>query len=171
MYFLSLRTLTHGRTHTHTHTLKQTAGTRPLNNSFPHKKLFHRLIVWHAGEFMVMIVERSFCFFLLLHDCPNTHTHTHTCIQTYLKVCTLLLPKACVMFDVGFCVFLQWAPHAAAMQVVTPPAESTARPSSGRTQPPPCPRSMQSKSTVRVTALSCSAASATSPSPTPYGAL
>lgn len=72
---------------------------------------------------------------------------------------------------VHVCVSLQWDLHAAAMQVVTPPAESTARPSSGPTRPPPCPRSALSKTTVRLTVLSWFTVSTTSQSPTPYTAL
>lgn len=65
---------------------------------------------------------------------------------------------------------LQWARRAAAMLVATPPAGSTARPSSGPTPRPPCHRSTPSSSTVRATARSCSTVSTTSPSPTPSGA-
>lgn len=78
------------------------------------------------------------------------------------SVHNVLIHSVCV------CVLLQWAPPAAATRAVTPPAGSTARPSSGRTPPPLCRRSTPSRSTVRATAPSCSTASATSPSPTPY---
>lgn len=124
----------------------------------------------------ILLIDWLFCTQHYLQHCHHSLSIMNVW-KMYLK--TLIYDHyaqtPCCLFSwltsVSLLVFVQWALHAAAMRVVTPPVGSTVRPSSGQTRLPPCPRSTQSKSTVRVTALSCSTASATSPSPTRYVAL